>query len=55
MSIDILGYLSHLKYVLKIDLKKNCIGTNQIAMFDKFNNIILYDNYITLKIQISMP
>ncbi len=41
LTVDFLSYLSHLKYILKIE-KKLCIAKNQIAKFEKFNNI--YDN-----------
>ncbi len=41
LTIDVLSYLSHLKYILKIE-KNICIDKNQIAKFEKFNNI--YDN-----------
>ncbi len=41
LSIDFLLYLSQLKYILKIETNI-CIAKNQIAKFEKFNNI--YDN-----------
>ncbi len=41
LTIDFLLYLSHLKYILKIE-KNICIAKNQIDMFEKLNNI--YDN-----------
>ncbi len=41
LTIDFLSYLSHLKYILKIE-KNTCIAKNQIVKFEKFNNI--YDN-----------
>ncbi len=41
LTIDFLSYLSHLKYMLKIE-KNICIAKNKIDKFDKFNNI--YDN-----------
>ncbi len=37
-TIDFLTYLSHLKYVLKIE-KSICIGKNQRANFENINNI----------------
>ncbi len=41
LTIDFVPYLSHLKYILKLE-KNNCIAKNQIAKFEKFDNI--YDN-----------
>ncbi len=41
LTIDFLSYLYHLKYILKIE-NNICIAKNQIAKFEKFNNI--YDN-----------
>ncbi len=41
LTIDFLSYLSHLKYILKIE-KNLCIVKNQIAKFETFNN--MYDN-----------
>ncbi len=34
LTIDFLSYLSHLKYILKIE-KNICIAKNQIAKFQK--------------------
>ncbi len=39
--IDFFGYLSHLKYILKIE-KGICIHKNQSIKFDKCN--VIYDN-----------
>ena len=41
LYIDFLGYLSQLKYILKIE-KSICIRRNQSVKFDKFN--FIYDN-----------
>ncbi len=41
LNIDFLGYLSKLKYILKIE-KRTCIHNNQSIKFNKFNCI--YDN-----------
>ncbi len=41
LTIDFLSYLSHLKYILKIE-KNICIAKIQIAKCEKFNDI--YDN-----------
>ncbi len=38
ITIDFLSYLSHLKYILNIK-KPICIAKNQIAKFEKLNNI----------------
>ncbi len=38
LTIDLLSYLSHLKYILKIE-KNICIAKKQIA---KFENVIIY-------------
>ncbi len=40
-TIDFLGYLSYLKYVLKIE-KSIVIAKNQIVTFEQFNNIYDY-------------
>ncbi len=40
LTIDFLLYMSHLKYILKIE-KNVCIAKKQIAKFEKFN---IYDN-----------
>ncbi len=40
LNIDFLGYLSNLKYILKIE-KSICIHSNQSIKFDKFN--FIYD------------
>ncbi len=42
LTIDLLSYLSYLKYILKIEKKHICIVKNQITNFENFNNI--YDN-----------
>ncbi len=41
LNIDFLGYLSKLKYILKIE-KSLCIHNNQSIKFNKFN--FIYDN-----------
>ncbi len=41
LTIDLLAWLSHLKYTMKIE-KNICFAKTQIVKFDKFNNI--YDN-----------
>ncbi len=41
LTIDLLSYLFHLKYILKIE-NHICIAKNQIAKFKKFNNMIIY-------------
>ncbi len=40
-NVYILGYLSHLKYILKME-ESICIQNNQNLMFNKF--IIIYEN-----------
>ncbi len=42
-NIDFLGYLSQLKYILKIE-KSICIHNNQSIKFNKFN--FMYDNML---------
>ncbi len=41
VNIDFLGYLSMLKYILKLE-KSICIHNNQSIKFNKFN--VIYDN-----------
>ncbi len=41
LNIDFMGYLSKLKYILKIE-KSICIHNNQSIKFNKFN--FIYDN-----------
>ncbi len=41
LNIDFFGYLSHLKYILKIE-KGICIHENQSTKFDKFN--VIFDS-----------
>ncbi len=41
INIDILGYLCHLKYIVKME-KNICTKKNQIAKFNKFN--IVFEN-----------
>ncbi len=43
LTIDFFSYLSHFKYILKIEKKTICIAKRQRAKFEIFNNI--YDNF----------